>query len=222
MKVLHLLQEYTGITIEGALATKQNLVCCKLDEASIASYHDNCKVSILIDPSVDHPGAGACIVDNAISDSQLELLISLWQTLPVSECNEEATATTREEIAVTSRIMALIVTPRSLLTVQFVITFVMLREWYRRCYQNVLRQHVQHWRDHHHHRPHKIRLMMRLYYWQRLRSQQPIAIVNHCLFFSTYDSFITNKQVVYYHPTLIYVVLTRSLDYVVHTHSYYT
>jgi len=96
MKVLQLLQEYTGITIEDALATKQNLVCCKLDEASIASYHDNCNVSILIDPLVDHPGAGACIVDNAISDSQLELLISLWQTLPVSECNVEATATTRE------------------------------------------------------------------------------------------------------------------------------
>ena len=220
MKVLHLLQEYTGITIEGALATKQNLVCCKLDEASIASYHDNCKVSILIDPSVDHPGAGACIVDNAISDSQLELLISLWQTLPVSECNEEATATTREEIAVTSRIMALIVTPTSLLTVQFVITFVMLREWYRRCYQNLLRQHVQHWRDHHHHhhrRPRKIiRLMTRPYY------HQPVTMVNHCLFFSTYDSLITNKQVVYYHPTLIYVVLMRSLGYVVHTHSYYT
>ena len=97
MKVLHLLQEYTGITIEGALATKQNLVCCKLDEASIASYHDNCKVSILIDPSVDHPGAGACIVDNAISDSQLEHLISLWQTLPISECNEEATTIICEE-----------------------------------------------------------------------------------------------------------------------------
>jgi hypothetical protein len=97
MKVLHLLQEYTGITIEDALATKQNLVCCKLDEASITGYQNECEVSILIDPLVDHPGAGACIVDNAISDSQLELLISLWQTLPVSECNEEATATTREE-----------------------------------------------------------------------------------------------------------------------------
>ena len=91
MKVLHLLQEYTGITIEDALATKQNLVCCKLDEASITGYQNECEVSILIDPLVDHPGAGACIVDNAISDSQLEHLISLWQTLPISECNEEAT-----------------------------------------------------------------------------------------------------------------------------------
>lgn len=96
MKVLHLLEEYTGITLEDALATKQHLVCCKLDEPIITGYQDECKVSILIDPLVDHPGAGACMVDNAISDSQLELLYSLWQTLPISECNEEATTTTRK------------------------------------------------------------------------------------------------------------------------------
>lgn len=96
MKILHLLEEHTGISLEDALATKQNLVCCKLDKPLITVYQDECKVSILIDPLVDHPGAGACIVDNAISESHLELLYSLWQTLPVSECNEEATTTTRE------------------------------------------------------------------------------------------------------------------------------
>jgi hypothetical protein len=54
----------------------------------VACDRGECRVSVLIDPSVDHPGAGACIVDDAVSETQLEELRKLWESLPVSECDE--------------------------------------------------------------------------------------------------------------------------------------
>lgn len=44
-----------------------------------------CQVTMLIEPSVDHPGAGACIVDNALSHDQLQRLDELWRSLPISD-----------------------------------------------------------------------------------------------------------------------------------------
>jgi hypothetical protein len=59
-----------------------------------------CQVSILIDPTEDHPGAGACIVDNALSDEELQRLEDLWKSLPVAsdasseeDMNEKNTVT---------------------------------------------------------------------------------------------------------------------------------
>ncbi len=52
---------------------------------------DDFKVTTLIEENSDHPGAGACIVDNALSDEQLCYLDSLQQSLPVIEaCDEDA------------------------------------------------------------------------------------------------------------------------------------
>ncbi|KAL7527796.1 hypothetical protein ACHAXR_002137 [Thalassiosira sp. AJA248-18] len=49
------------------------------------------QVSVLIDPAIDHPGAGACVVDNALSEDQLHQLEQLYQTLPVADACEEIT-----------------------------------------------------------------------------------------------------------------------------------
>ena len=52
--------------------------------------NDNFEVTTLIDSDTDHPGAGACIVDNALSEEQLCFLDLLQQSLPVIEaCDEE-------------------------------------------------------------------------------------------------------------------------------------
>jgi hypothetical protein len=72
-----------GITTEEAIAMQRNLIT-----TDVACDRGECRVSVLIDPSVDHPGAGACIVDDAVSETQLEELRKLWESLPVSECDE--------------------------------------------------------------------------------------------------------------------------------------
>ena len=53
--------------------------------SSTSSEKGGYQVEILIDPSMDHPGAGACIVDNALSETQLRRLESLWQSLPLGD-----------------------------------------------------------------------------------------------------------------------------------------
>lgn len=63
-----------------------------IDDESPAPHRnkDDFKVTTLIDENLDHPGAGACIVDNALSDEQLCFLDSLQQSLPVIEaCDED-------------------------------------------------------------------------------------------------------------------------------------
>jgi hypothetical protein len=53
--------------------------------------NDDFKVTTLIDENANHPGAGACVVDNALSEEQLCFLDSLQQSLPVVEaCEEES------------------------------------------------------------------------------------------------------------------------------------
>ena len=49
------------------------------------SHHPN--VSFLIDPTEDHPGAGACIIDNALSEQDLQQLERLLKSLPVVACD---------------------------------------------------------------------------------------------------------------------------------------
>jgi hypothetical protein len=52
--------------------------------------NDSFEVTTLIDQNANHPGAGACVVDNALSEEQLCFLDSLQQSLPVIEaCDEE-------------------------------------------------------------------------------------------------------------------------------------
>ena len=82
-EVLRFLEGYAGMMTEEAIARQINF-----RTTDISSDHGKCQVSVLIDPSVDHPGAGACIVDDAVSESQLEQLHRLWGSLPASECEE--------------------------------------------------------------------------------------------------------------------------------------
>jgi ankyrin repeat protein len=51
--------------------------------------NDNFEVTTLIDSYTDHPGAGACIVDGALTEDQLCFLDLLQQSLPVIEACEE-------------------------------------------------------------------------------------------------------------------------------------
>ena len=54
----------------------------------------NYQVSTLIDPTLDHPGAGACIIDNALTEVQLQYLDNLWQSLPVADvCDDDEVGT---------------------------------------------------------------------------------------------------------------------------------
>ena len=51
-----------------------------------------CQVSMLIDPMANHPGAGACIVDNALSETQVQQLEELWRVLPIAESHDDVAA----------------------------------------------------------------------------------------------------------------------------------
>jgi len=49
----------------------------------------NYRVSVLIDSSNNHPGAGSYIVDNTLTEEELCYLDSLWKSLPIADaCNE--------------------------------------------------------------------------------------------------------------------------------------
>ncbi|KAL3779647.1 hypothetical protein HJC23_011446 [Cyclotella cryptica] len=57
------------------------------------------QVTILIDPRRDHPGAGACIVDNALPEAHLQKLEILWRKLPVTSCGESHDSTTTTNLS---------------------------------------------------------------------------------------------------------------------------
>ena len=46
------------------------------------------EVSFLIEPTTDHPGRGALVVDSALTEHQLQQLEALLDTLPISKCVE--------------------------------------------------------------------------------------------------------------------------------------
>ena len=78
--VLRLLERYAGAIDDSADST-----WAINRPLALTSDDDNYQVSILIDPTADHPGAGACIVDNALSEDQLQQLEKLWQSLLVAD-----------------------------------------------------------------------------------------------------------------------------------------
>ena len=79
--ILHLLESYSRANhAETTWATSR-----RLGDPSDNDY----QVSILIDPMADHPGAGACIVDNALSEAQLQKLEALWRSLPIADVGDE-------------------------------------------------------------------------------------------------------------------------------------
>mmetsp|Transcript_21689 Transcript_21689/g.51077 ORF Transcript_21689/g.51077 Transcript_21689/m.51077 type:complete len:684 (-) Transcript_21689:37-2088(-) len=45
-------------------------------------------VSMLLDPSIDHPGAGSMLIDDAICESQLARLVQIHNSLPLNESPE--------------------------------------------------------------------------------------------------------------------------------------
>ena len=60
----------------------------------VTGYDHSYQVSTLIDPTSDHPGAGACIIDNALTEAQLQYLDHLWQSLPVADtCDDDEVET---------------------------------------------------------------------------------------------------------------------------------
>lgn len=54
-------------------------------------------VKILIDPAQDHPGAGSCIVDNAISEHDLQQLRQLSSSLPLCDISNDVPLSTTHE-----------------------------------------------------------------------------------------------------------------------------
>jgi hypothetical protein len=42
-------------------------------------------ITTLIDPAVDHPGAGSYLIDNAVSSETLDALLELWKDLPIEQ-----------------------------------------------------------------------------------------------------------------------------------------
>ena len=43
------------------------------------------KLTVLIDTTVDHQGAGSYVIDDAVSDGTIKQLLSLWKRLPIEE-----------------------------------------------------------------------------------------------------------------------------------------
>jgi len=88
MDVLAVLERYSTIPyrfdgIENGLFHEQNA------SNQQSGYNSKTKptVSILVDPLEDHPGAGACIVDNALSEEDLRQLEKLSKSLPEVSCD---------------------------------------------------------------------------------------------------------------------------------------
>lgn len=90
IEVMHLLEENARrIMHDSPSPTSRGTDLPTMDLSSLSITNGKCHVSILIDPAEDHPGAGACIVDDALSDEQLQRLEDLWKSLPVSEAPSE-------------------------------------------------------------------------------------------------------------------------------------
>eukprot|EP01134_Creolimax_fragrantissima_P000357 CFRG0357T1 len=64
---------------------------------------DGVKVTVLIDPTVNHPGAGACMIDGAFSDEYLDRLTRLFDglTVPPIDAFAEARRNTRRSYSKT-------------------------------------------------------------------------------------------------------------------------
>jgi hypothetical protein len=71
-QVLELLREF------GALEHETSL----LDELDIDTSFTTPEFSILIDTTVDHPGAGSYLIDDAFSDKTIDQLVSLYRLIP--------------------------------------------------------------------------------------------------------------------------------------------
>ena len=82
--VLHVLERYgVNTTITSSTTLTNQLLAPPIN-------NNNYEISVLIDPTVHHPGAGALIVDNALSEIQLQQLDTLFQSLPVGDaCDDE-------------------------------------------------------------------------------------------------------------------------------------
>ena len=79
--VLDLLERYHVSDISA------NIV--QMNKAIIVNNSHNYQVSVLIDSSKDHPGAGSYIVDNALTEEELCYLDSLWESLPIVEACDD-------------------------------------------------------------------------------------------------------------------------------------
>lgn len=68
---------------------KESLNTLHINKAINFNTNHNYQVSVLIDSSKDHPGAGSYIVDNALTEEELCYLDSLWKSLPIEEACDE-------------------------------------------------------------------------------------------------------------------------------------
>ncbi|KAL7476555.1 hypothetical protein ACHAW6_002415 [Cyclotella cf. meneghiniana] len=97
MDVLNILKTY-GVNYGNVLDKSTNSYI--LHDRELECQQSPCldisrpQVTILIDPAMEHPGAGACIVDNALSEEQLQKLEVLWRHLPLATCGENDDFTT--------------------------------------------------------------------------------------------------------------------------------
>jgi hypothetical protein len=99
IEVMHLLEENARrITYDGPNPTTRDTDQPTMDLSSLSITNGKCHVSILIDPTVDHPGAGACIIDNGLTDEQLQRLEDLWKSLPVSDAPTEKAINEKNDV----------------------------------------------------------------------------------------------------------------------------
>ena len=80
--VLNLLERYAG---------KNDYLntLLHINKAIKVNNNHNYQISVLIDSSKDHPGAGSYIVDNALTEEELCYLDSLWKSLPIVDACDE-------------------------------------------------------------------------------------------------------------------------------------
>ena len=79
--VLDLLKRYAG--------KNDSLNTLHINKAITVNKNHNCQISVLIDSSKDHPGAGSYIFDNALTEEELCYLDSLWKSLPIVDACDE-------------------------------------------------------------------------------------------------------------------------------------
>jgi hypothetical protein len=75
-EIINLLDPFADATVAGTL---RPLLC---QERSLSSPTT---IMTLIDPAVDHPGAGSYLIDNAVSSETLDAVLELWKDLPFEQ-----------------------------------------------------------------------------------------------------------------------------------------
>jgi hypothetical protein len=75
-EIINLLYTFADTTVAGSMRL---LLCQEIPLSPPIT------ITTLIDPAVDHPGAGSYLIDNAVSNETLDALLELWKDLPIEQ-----------------------------------------------------------------------------------------------------------------------------------------